>query len=123
MATDENSRKLTLIAAAATPRFRAIVGGTAGEGDIAGAGVPIIGVSTEDGILLGDAMPVQLADGGVAPVEAGAAFADGASLMTNATGQFITATIGNPIVATAQAAAAGALSVVRAIILNQGDSP
>lgn len=120
MSTDENSRKITLIAAANTPRYRGIVGAVGGGGALAGAGVPIVGVSTEDGILLGDAMPVHLADGGVAVVEAGAAFADNVDLMTNAAGQFILAVATNPIVARSQAAASGIGVAVRAIILNRG---
>jgi hypothetical protein len=97
-----------------TKQKLAVVLNATGTLDVAGAAAPRI-----LGVLIDDPKPgrngtVQHRD--VTKVIVGAAVAAGANLMTNASGQFITATAGNAIVAQALQAGAGAGSVIAARI-------
>jgi hypothetical protein len=96
-----------------TKQKLAVVLNSSGTLDVAGAAVVILGV-LEDDPKPGRNGTVKHRD--VAKVICGAAVAAGAKLMTNASGQFITATTGLPIVATALQAGAGANSVIAARI-------
>jgi hypothetical protein len=97
-------------------QFRAVKF-TATGWDFAGAGEQAVGI-LQDKPASGKVAEV-VADG-ISKVVAGAAFAKGAKLMTNATGKLITATATNHIVAQALAAAGAADELVSAVIGYKG---
>jgi len=98
----------------------AVVVNASGNLVLAGAAVFIDGVLVDDP-KTGQAGTYQVRD--IAKVVAGAAITRGANLTTNASGQFITAATGNPIVGKALEAAGAASQVIRAEIGYRGVSP
>lgn len=94
-------------------QYCGVVINSSGKIAVAGAGARIDGV-LQNKPTANDAAVV--AYNGVSKGVAGAAFAAGADLMTNASGQFVTATTGNAIVARATEAATAANNIVGILV-------
>lgn len=84
---------------------------------LAGANVRALGILA-DNVKSGAGATVQIA--GVARAVAGGAFAQWALLATNASGQLVTATTGQNVVAQAYEAASGAGAIVSVEVFNGG---
>lgn len=102
-------------------QFRGMVINTPGE-QLArsGAGVPIAGVLQDKPNLLGRAGHIKV--GGLTKASAGAALVSGARVMSDANGQFITATATNVPVGVAFSAA-GAAGELFTMLVTPGGAP
>jgi hypothetical protein len=114
MAFEERLESITVVAGAdlSAGQYRAIQN----DGTLAGAGEVAVGILQNDPAAAGRAATVGV--GGVTKVTAGAAFAAGAKLMSDANGRLITATATNHVLAMARTAAGAADEVASALIVS-----
>ena len=122
MATEQSLHTISLEADAnlAASQYRAVVLSGDGQAALAGASVNILGILQDDPAAAGRAATIGIH--GISIVEAGAAFAVGANLSTDADGQLVTTPGAGsvPIVALALQAAGAATERVRALLGFRG---
>src|SRR5689334_1292939 len=119
MAVEQNLRPITIPASAdlSADQYKFVSVDTNGQIVLTAAGAASAGVQQDKPTAQGDAGSVAVV-GQVSKVVAGAAFNAGAKLMVDGSGRGITATTGNFVNAIALEAAAGAGSVVSALLVG-----
>lgn len=119
MAAKDNVRNVTLVSAEALTRGRYISIDSAGLAAEAGAAVAADGIAGST-VLIGRDVDVELLDGSITDVEAGAAVSRGDEIATNATGQGVTAVATNPVNGVALEAAGAAGEIIRVMSSRVG---
>lgn len=101
--------------------YRFCVKNTSKQVVLAGAGAEVVGVIYETAVAGRPATFALAGTGSIVKVEAGAAVAVNAKVMSNASGQAVTATSGNAAVGLARSSAAAAGDIIEVFMNNVTD--
>lgn len=110
---------MTAIAESAVTKGRAVRRGATADAVVPSVNASVcVGIAVDTQSTAGKPVAIAHRPGEIIEVEAGAAFAADALLMSNASAQLITATTGNPVIAVAREAATAAGQLVSAELVG-----
>lgn len=120
MGTQQTVRLISVVASGALAARRMVDFDSSGDVAYPSAGSVAAGVLQEAADAADKVISAALPDGAIVKVEAGAAVALGADVMSNATGQAITATATNTIMGKALQAAGALGDIIEVQLINRG---